>query len=73
MLSQYQKTQLQALMTSIIRCLINTFPKPLLTHFYIFSTVYGQQEFFQKAGVWPQLHLFPNQGKIMQIQQTTDQ
>ena len=72
MLSQYQKIQLQALMTSITRCL-NTFPKPPLTHFYIFSTVYGQQEFFQKAGVWPQLYLFPNQGKIMQNQQTTDQ
>ena len=72
MLSQYQKIQLQALMTSIIRCL-NTFPKSPLTHFYIFSTVYGQQEFFQKAGVWPQLYLFPNQGKIMQNQQTTDQ
>ena len=27
-------------MTSIIRCL-NTFPKPPLIHFYIFSTVYG--------------------------------
>ena len=72
MLSQYQKIQLQALMTSITRCL-NTFPKPPLTHFYIFLTVYGQQEFFQKAGVWPQLYLFPNQGKIMQNQRTTDQ
>ena len=41
----YQKIQLQALMTSITRCL-NTFPKPPLTHFYIFSTVYGQQGFF---------------------------
>ena len=67
MLSQYQKIQLQALMTSITRCL-NTFPKPPLTHFYIFSTVYGQQEFFQKAGAWPQLYLFPNQEKIMQNQ-----
>ena len=72
MLSQYQKIQLQALMTSITRCL-NTFPKPPLAHFYIFSLVYGQQEFFQKAGVWPQLYLFPNQGKIMQNQQITDQ
>ena len=44
MLSQYQKVQLQALMTSIIRCL-NTFPKPPLTHFYIFATVYGQRSF----------------------------
>ena len=41
----YQKIQLQALMTSITRCL-NTFPKPPLTHFYVFSTVYGQQGFF---------------------------
>ena len=53
-------------------------PETALTHFYIFSTIYGQhiygqQEFFQKAGVWPQLYLFPNQGKIMQNQQTTDQ
>ena len=32
MLSQYQKIQLQAQMTSIIR-LLNTFPKPLLTDF----------------------------------------
>ena len=72
MLSQYQKIQLQALMTSITRCL-NTFPKPPLTHFYIISAIYGQQELFQKAGVWPQLYLFPNQGKIMQNQQTTDQ
>ena len=72
MISQCQKIQLQALMTSITRCL-NTFPKPPLTHFYIFSTVFGQQGFFQKAGVWPQLYLFPNQGKIMQNQQTTDQ
>ena len=47
MLSQYQKIQLQARMTSISRCL-NTFPKPPWTHFYIFSTVYGQQEVFQR-------------------------
>ena len=67
-----RKIQLQARMTSITRCL-NTFLKPPLTHFYIFSTVYGQQEIFQKACVWPQLYLFPNQGKIMQNQQTTDQ
>ena len=65
MISQYQKIQPQALMTSITRCL-NTFPKPSLTHFYIFSTVYGQQGILQKAGVWPQLYLFPNQGEIMQ-------
>ena len=28
---------------------------------------------FQKAGVLPQLYLFPNQGKTMQNQQTIDQ
>ena len=58
-------------MTFIIKCL-NTFPIPPLTHFYTFSMVSGQNEFLQKAGVWPQLYLFPNQVKIMQNQQTTD-
>ena len=47
MLSQYQKIQLQALMTSITRCL-NTFPKPPLTHFlHIFNGIWT-------TGVFPE-------------------
>ena len=45
MLSKYEKIHLQALITSIIKCL-NTFPNLPLTHCYSFSVVYGQQEFF---------------------------
>ena len=47
MLSQYQKIQLQALMTSITRCL-NTFPKPPLTHFYIFQRYMDNRGFSRK-------------------------
>ena len=71
MLSQYQDTATGP--DDIHYQMLKPLPKPPLTHFYIFSTVYGQQEFFRKAGVWPQLYLFPNQGRIMQNQQTTDQ
>ena len=47
MLSQYQTIQLQAQMTSIIRCL-NTFPKPPLTHFYKLKWYMDNRSFSRK-------------------------
>ena len=41
------------------------------TFLHIFNGIWTTRVFFQKAGVWSQLYLFPNQGKIMQNQQTT--
>ena len=49
-------------MTSIIRCL-NTFPKPHLTDFYIFSMVYGQQEFFPESWCLATIIPIPKPGK----------